>query len=238
MSKVQSNTGFKWLLILAGSLLLPLLVGLGFWQLDRAGEKEKLISSWKDQQILSEFSTGLDINLSQYRSIRLDGEFDPHRYLLLDNKLRRGLVGFEVIGLFYHKQDLLLVNLGWIVAGKERTVLPKVVMPKGTVKVSGSIRNIEKTFVLSDEVEGSGWPKVIQSIDPEKLSDLIGQRVSSYEVKVRQGLVPQLDIHWAVSEMLPERHVGYAFQWFAMAVALFVLIVWGWRLVRQESAYE
>ena len=95
MSKVQSMRRFKWMLLAMALLLWPVLVSLGFWQLDRAEQKSELLESWevRAQQTQSLASS----DLVRFSSVESQGEFDRERWLLLDNRTREGKVGYEVV---------------------------------------------------------------------------------------------------------------------------------------------
>lgn len=239
MIKVQGNQGFKYMLIFAAFLLLPLMLFLGFWQLDRAKEKAKLIESWGSVEALTILPSKLDLATGEYRSALFKGHFDIKRYFLLDNRTRAGRPGYEVIGLFtlYQGSGNLLVNLGWVSLGQSRAVLPIVELPNGELDISGRIRHVSKNVTLKDTAINEGWPKVVQQLDPSALSEWVGMPIHAYELKLAEPLIDGLDISWPVLKMKPERHVGYAVQWFAMSFGLICMIVWSLKQIKRES-YE
>src|SRR3990170_3607683 len=60
--------------------------------------------------------------------ISVRGEFLPERTVLLDNKLRRGRPGYEVVTplrLAGAREMHVLVNRGWIAAGARRDEIPE-----------------------------------------------------------------------------------------------------------------
>ncbi|MCP4597463.1 SURF1 family protein [Neptuniibacter sp.] len=241
MSKVQSNQGFKWMLMLAAVLLLPGLVALGFWQLDRADQKERLLQSWSATQLYKTIPDEMAISGQQFIAVDLEGFFDRERYFLLDNRVRNGMAGYEVIALFYPRNgSALLVNLGWIEADYDRRILPKVLLPSGTQKVVGKLKGINHAFVLDEDlaITERQWPSLIQSLDTERMGDLLQEPVLPLELKIKQPLISGLDLNWPVVSMSPEKHLGYAVQWFAMALVLSGLLLWSWKLIQRESRHE
>ena len=73
---------------------------------------------------------------------------------------------------------------------------------------------------------GEAWPKVIQAVEMDKLrSAVAGQHsttVFPYPVRIAAGEQGALTVNWQVVNMSPQKHQGYAVQWFAMAAVLVV----------------
>ena len=123
-----STQRFQWQpnkkLLVLSLCLFPLLVVLGFWQLDRADEKQRILDQYNtNQQAPPAMVSDLmgDSNL-QYRSAWLVGELDSQRRLILDNRVKNGRPGYEilealsVVGL----GQKVLVNRGWVPASLDR----------------------------------------------------------------------------------------------------------------------
>ena len=86
----QAVTGFRpgWWPSIAVALLLPLLLGLGFWQLSRAEEKRALLADFAAREHAEPMSVAeleRRADLAHLR-IRLRGQFDEQHSLLLDNR--------------------------------------------------------------------------------------------------------------------------------------------------------
>lgn len=76
-----------WIFLLA---FLPLLIFLGFWQLDRADEKRQMQAQMDANrgavaQTLTELQQQAD---PSWRPLYLEGQFDPEHIWLLDNRIR------------------------------------------------------------------------------------------------------------------------------------------------------
>lgn len=236
----------KKLLVFA-LIFLPVTVSLGVWQLQRAEQKRDILAAQKER-IEAEpvaFETLIGETENQFRNVTAIGDFDDDKVLLLDNRVRHGRAGYEILNLL--KPNVtglghwLLVNRGWLPGGYDRSVLPEVPAPSRGL-VSGYLyRSPGKSIVLKEEVWTKGdWPLVIQAIDFEKLSKHLGHEIFPYVLRVvddayidnetmfssgaiKQGLV--LETGWAVVNVMPEKHIGYAVQWFLMALALLVLML-------------
>ena len=239
MSKAQRTPAFKWMLIISAALLVPALIGLGFWQVDRAEQKKQLIHSWSQQQVqtripqLSEFSAG------QYMNLNLQGYFDRQHYFLLENRFRDGKLGFEVLVPFSTEfGERVLVNLGWIKAGNNRVEKPVVTIPQSLNSIQGGARLIRPGFSLGALSVDQIWPIRIQQLDATYISQLLSTDILPIEIRVKTSVIPELRLDWPVSVMKPEKHLAYALQWFAMALALLVLIIWSWKHTKREVKYE
>lgn len=232
MSKVQSMQRFKWMLLAMALLLWPVLVSLGFWQLDRAVQKSELLKSWevRAQEIQSLASS----NLVRFSAVESLGEFDRERWLLLDNRTRQGKVGYEVVALFY-PQDVvtpILVNLGWIQANHDRRIYPEIVIPEGTVTVSGRLTEPSELLVLAESDPQQGWPQRLQRLDISRLEQQLGLKLMPWVIRPNDPVIANLDLSWTPTVMQPEKHQAYALQWFVMAAVLLGLIVWNLRKLR------
>ncbi|WP_370277425.1 SURF1 family protein [Pontibacterium sp.] len=232
MSKVQSMRRFKWMLLAMALLLWPVLVSLGFWQLDRAEQKSELLESWKSRAQQTQSLASSD--LVRFSSVESQGEFDRERWLLLDNRTREGKVGYEVVALFY-PQDMVipvLVNLGWIQANPDRRIYPEIVLPEGTVAVSGRLTEPSELLVLAESSPQQGWPQRLQRLDISRLEQQLGLKLMPWVIRPSDPIIAHLDLSWTPTVMQPEKHQAYALQWFVMAAVLLGLIVWNLRKLR------
>ncbi len=85
----------------------------------------------------------------------------------------------------------------------------------------------------------SGWPRVVQSIDVSALQDEFSDSVFPYSVRLSPSSPGALTPDWDVVNLQPRKHTGYAVQWFAMGVALVVVLVLGntnlWSVIRRRQ---
>ena len=222
---------FDWKLSLLTALLLPLLLYLGFWQLQRGNEKEMLQNTYaaRQQQAAVPLATLDPTQDLQYRQVQISGHYDNDHVFLLDNRSYQGQSGYEVIvPLITEENGTVLVNRGWIAAGQSRQTLPVIAPVEGNLGVQGSVyQNIGTQVVLGSELESDGWPKVMETLEPLHMAELAGAtdkgKVFPYSVRVADYAPGALLRFWPVISMSPERHRGYAAQWFLMALALVAL---------------
>jgi cytochrome oxidase assembly protein ShyY1 len=85
---------------------------------------------------------------------------------------------------------------------------------------------MEPSMVLEDEVlQSSSWPQRIQSIDINKISQLLAKPLLPFIVYVDNDDSLGYIKEWVPIVMPPEKHRGYAFQWFSLAIAWFILML-------------
>ncbi len=225
----------SWPALLAVVVCLPILLRLGFWQLERAEYKQQLL---RDLETAESVPASTIERLGQLATLRpnarviLKGNFLPGRTTLLDNRYYRGRAGFNVVSLFRLKatEEAMLVNRGWLPLGQYRYPLPEVETPLGEVELAAEIRPVPTDTVVLQEEVFDHWPELIQSVDLKQLS-----RLSGYELPTAWALASadsdeSLKQEWPVTIVGPERHHGYAVQWFGLAIVfLGVMIVAGFK---------
>lgn len=223
------NYHFDWKLSLFTLLLFPVLIRLGFWQLEREQEKLMLQSLYESRQSAETVDLlSLDeTNDLQYISVKLRGYYDNEHNFLLDNKIFEGQAGFEVLTPFYTNEGLLvMINRGWIAQNEYREILPQLKEIPGEVELQGKVYvPLGEQFMLGVEDQNSNWPRVIQSLDIENMIATFNTETEHFSYSVRlDALQPGVYVrNWPVISTLPEKHRGYAIQWFTMATVLLLL---------------
>lgn len=217
--------GFRpgWLPSIVVALLLPLLVGLGGWQLSRAEEKRVLLADFAAREHAEPITV---VALEQRTDpanlrIRLYGRFDEQHSLLLDNRVRNGQVGVELLQPFYDQASglWLLVNRGWL-PWPDRRTSPVFTTPEQPLELLARVHMaLGEPFQLQDDPAAGGWPRLITAVHPQRLWQQLGRGGLAYEVRLEPGTAAY-QAEWPLVAMGPERHTGYAVQWFALAVAL------------------
>jgi surfeit locus 1 family protein len=222
---------------LATLLLLPLLIGLGKWQLDRAAWKQELIDTHAARiaeparplpEVLAEPS-----GEQEYRQVTVQGVYDLGHQLLLDNQVHDGVAGYHVLTPLQldgvaTADDWVLVNRGWVPVGASRSRLPAVAGPAGPVTVRAMLRlPPARTFRLEAVEEPvSGWPQVIQEVEMGPIEKRLGRRLRPLVLLLDPGEAGGFVRDWKpVYGITPDRHRAYAAQWFTLALVLLVIYV-------------
>lgn len=219
-------------------LLLPVLVYLGFWQLGRGEQKRQLLASYAERRVappvpLLELLGAED---PAFRRLRLYGHFDAEHSLLLDNRLHDGQAGVELLQPFLDQTSgrWLLVNRGWLPWPDRRTP-PVFSTPEQSLSLDAWVYvSPGAVFQLHADPAAARWPRLITAVAPEALWAELDRSGFNHEVRQESGPGAYLTA-WPVVAMGPEKHQGYAVQWFAMALALFALYLYfGWHNAREK----
>lgn len=224
-------SGFRpgWLPSILVLMLFPCLIALGFWQLARADEKRLLLASHEAQQQASPINLDLlerEANPA-YKRVRLQGYFDTRHTLLLDNRIRDGKVGVEVLQPFYDQSSGLwvLLNRGWL-AWPDRRIKPRFATPDTPLTLQATVYvPLGEAFQLQKNLPSNEWPRLISEVKADALWQQLGRGGLAYEVRLEPGPA-SFQVSWPVIAMSPDKHTGYAVQWFALAAALLGLFIY------------
>ncbi|MEN8259838.1 MAG: SURF1 family protein [Pseudomonadota bacterium] len=218
---------------LAFLVLMPLLVSLGIWQLNRADEKRALIDLQRERTNDESIRlTGAEENLEalRYRSVTATGVYDGKHQFLVDNQISRGQAGYYVMTpLKLQEHVAVLVNRGWLPAGLNRSKLPDIAISRSEVSISGKVNSFPSVGIRlrGAEIPTVGWPAVVQVVDAAHLSGVLGYKILPFQIYLDASQPQGYFREWKLRKFLnPERHTGYAVQWFALAATLAVIYVW------------
>ena len=212
--------------------LFPILVGLGFWQLERAQTRKDILNLYQDRFHAPRVTIGSAIESPaelEYRQTEATGSWDPEHEFLLDNRVLNGQAGFHVITplVFRGNQSAVLVNRGWIPGVADRSQLPQFERPHGETTITGTaIIPPVDVFVLkaAPPLIPNEWQMIWQVLDLERFEQAVPYRIQGVVIRLdpshpdgfERGWPPP-DDHWI------KRHEAYAFQWFALAATLLVI---------------
>lgn len=212
-------------------LMTPLLISLGYWQLDRAREKVEILAEFKANQEAQPVAfEGLDLSENlQYRQVQFVGELDASRRVLLDNRVRNGRPGYEVFEVLTLASSELkiLVNRGWVQASLDRNQLPVIDPVLGSVPLRGSLYKVLRGGLqLDDGVRAvENWPARIGWISTERAAEVFGDEFFAYQLRLERDSIGALITGWPTVSVQPEKHTAYAVQWFVMALVLLLLTI-------------
>lgn len=220
--------------VLATAIALAAFVSLGYWQLGRAREKQALIESFIAGNQTTVDATGLGFDeLARYQHVRLRGTYDATRQILLDNmpSTRTGRPGFRVLTPLERAdgKGWLLVDRGWVPLGATREALPDVSVEAGERLVMGRLDRLPIPGVrlgAATAPGAQGWPRVMNFPVQGDVEAALGTEVESRIVLLDPDLPGGYEREWRPSLGFgPERHLGYAIQWFAAALAAAVIFM-------------
>jgi len=211
---------------IATCLGIAVTLALGNWQLNRAQEKINLqqrLQSRGSSATLLVPNKDADPQKYEWRRVKAIGAFVPKYTVLLDNKVVRGVVGYEVITplRIEGSEKHILIDRGWIAAAARREHLPRIITPQEQVQVNG-IATIpsRRIFELSQQtISGNVWENLVieryRELFPLDVHGFIIEQRNPIADGLQPGVKRQFDTGIA-------KHQGYAFQWFALSVFIFI----------------
>lgn len=202
-------------------------IHLGLWQTGRAQQKLQIADAMAQRASAPAIHVGAQPLAAadlEFRTVEARGRFDARGLVLLDNRVRKGRVGYEVImPLRIEGSEIhLLVNRGWVAGTGDRNRLPAVTTPDGEVRVSGIAVIPGRTMYelsSSDAIEGKVW----QNLSVERYVEKMRYKVQPVLVRQSSDEKDGLVRDWTVSDREINVHRSYAFQWFALAGLVFVV---------------
>jgi surfeit locus 1 family protein len=178
-------------------------LALGEWQSRRADEKRTAAA--------------------RLERVAVEGEFAPTYTVYLDNRLRGGRPGYEVVTPLKLRGSAthVLVDRGWIEAGRTRDVVPEVKTPAGRVRIEGvALEHLPRA--LGFEERGL---RVRQNLEVAAYASETGlplePRVIEQHSELPDGLLRDWPPHFAGAE----RNESYALQWRTFAALAVILAI-------------
>ncbi len=215
---------------LATLLLMPLLIGLGLWQLGRAEYKQELEAAYASGDAAPLRAAEIaDPAAQRFRPVTASGAYDAGRQFLIDNMVRQGRNGYFVITpLRLRTGELLLVNRGWIPQDARRRPLADLAVAERNRRVEGRVGLLPVAGLDLAAPEESGtprWPSIRQFPDMAELADALGEGLQPWVLLLSPDADDGFVRDWSPGGLPASRHLGYAVQWFALAAALAVIYV-------------
>lgn len=212
--------------VVTGVLLIAFL-GLGFWQLERMREKQALFDAFAagtlETHELTEVSPG---PASRYRHVVATGRYDAAHQVLLDNMTHAGSAGYRVLTPFDYDGRTILVDRGWMPLGATRETLPDVTVNEEVRRVAGRLAELPAAGIeLPADEASAAWPRVLSFPRQSELSAALERPIDPQIILLDPDQPDGYLREWRPSTFPPERHLGYAITWFALAATLVTLFV-------------
>ncbi len=258
------SKGF-WIAVVLTVVSVGALIKLGLWQLDRGNDKLRYEQQLTERAQLS--PQPLDVVISELREQGLSGQesLNPQTLsglkadvdlvntsglmFLLDNQINQGTVGYVIymLGEVRFKDEneslvaekQLLIDLGFVAASNDRRELPQLGNITLPINMSGRLYT-RSVNPLSHELGlENTTPKRIQNINITALSEYTGQAVLPFVFQPQSLESWPYELLWRPTAMKSEKHFGYSFQWFVMAVVLlFLMLLIGYRYLKATPITE
>lgn len=221
----------SWKLWLLAFVVITLFCRAGVWQLDRAAQKQEMLAQSK--RVLTERKpVPLEAAADPARRTAYDwaagqGRFAPTPAVLLDNQSREDRAGIRVYRVFLPASAAppLLVELGWLPLPGDRK-LPIIETPPGSMRVAGLLAPPPSPGIAGSQALPQPDGNLLAiGMDRTELATVLkmpglASRVLKLDPALKLGYARDLDI--LPNTLPPERHLGYAVQWFGLALAVLI----------------
>lgn len=220
---------FGWMMALVGMVLFT---RLGFWQLARMHEKQAMLAAVQ-QVLTAREPRALSIASDPSRSTAYDwaaahGRFIGAPAIVLDNQARDEHAGIRAYRVF--QSDAagvapVLVELGWLPVPGDRR-MPSIAPLPGARQIDGLLAPPPSAgFVHAQATPQADGSLLTVSMDLPMLRramhlPTLAPRVLKLDPALPIGYARDLDI--LPNTLPPARHLGYAVQWFGLALTVLI----------------
>lgn len=211
---------------------------LALWQLDRAGQKQHMQEQW---ETAATAPLGDVDRMDLFAQVSGTGRFDTDRHVLLDNQMRNNYPGVHVFTPFrlQGSEQIIMVNRGWQPWDRRSPEKLQLETPSDLVTIAGRVSDPPRVGLQIGDaaaLDPQRWPNLMTYFDSDRIRDALGPEVGDRVLL----LEPADPMHltgdpWRLMNMGPERHIGYAFQWASIGLA--ILLIWlilTFRSLRQQ----
>ncbi|MBT3622463.1 MAG: SURF1 family protein [Gammaproteobacteria bacterium] len=217
----------NWFVVAGIVLIAAGLARLGIWQLDRASEKMALRAAMQQEQQkeainIEEIILTRDGTIPNLH-VTLAGEYINEKSFLLVPQSYNGELGFGVITPFrlQNSNRIVLVDRGWItVAAGVQLDFGLVVGPR---QLTGQIHLRSSSPGSDERPDASSWPVQIRRLDVDALSEILGEDLFPYPVRLNEDQPGVLIRHWTAVTANSSANISYAIQWFVLAAAIVIV---------------
>ncbi len=219
---------FSWRMFACTFCAMMIFMSLGHWQMMRAQEKRDLQSLAKMQSSKApmHWQTG-DRMPESFQNITINGYYLPTGFLL-DNQHHDHQFGYNIISpVILPDKHVILVDRGWVQADITRQHFPDVNIPNQLQTITGyTYYPSSKHWLLGPAFEEkTSNITIIEMVDTVLISKILHKSVYPFIIRLdpmaSNGYVRQ----WPIVSMSPNRHIGYAIQWYAMALVVLGLFI-------------
>jgi surfeit locus 1 family protein len=205
-------------------IVMAVTVRLGFWQRDRAHQKEALnahIVAFENAPAQRVGDVPIALKDIEFHRVVATGEFMPERVVYLDNRPYKDQPGFYVVmPLKLADGGVVLVNRGWIPRNlADRTGIDPYVTPKGTVEIEGVARaNASQAFELGHG-GSAAHQQIRQNLDVVSYAAETGLPLQPFVIQQHNDTGDKLVRDWPAPTLGVDTNYGYMLQWWGMAAA-------------------
>ena len=206
---------------------IAFLVSLGLWQLERADQKRTIEAAILNANTgpVELIANGRELLDKEYYDVRLQGNYLSDKQFIYDNQIVDQVSGYYVLTPFILTDQLgvILVNRGFIPWNGQRERLADIAVDSVSREIKVQVSSPIKRMELKATDVSRQFPVLIQAVDFDVLEE-----VSKLKFVKVVGLLDPSSSDGYVRKWEPytgsiEKHIGYAIQWFLMALVLAII---------------
>jgi surfeit locus 1 family protein len=199
------------LTVILGLVCLTILLGLGFWQLDRRDWKQNLVATiaHRLETVAEPLPASLDADWT-YRRVSVAGAVVPNSWFRFPGHSKDGKVG-DVLMLLIREDSgrLVLVENAFVGFGEPLPALPTAVAKEGILRLPAE----PGWFTPANDPAANQW----YTADPAAMAVAAG---------AGQGpVLPFYVVNKDWQPHLPNNHLQYALTWFSFAFIFSVIFI-------------
>ena len=226
---------FRWMPFVVMLLLVALGLSLAQWQQRRADEKIARAARLQAGNLAAPLALRAapmlpqDAQAIEYRRVTVTGHFVPAWTIYLDNRPYRGQAGFHVLTPFQIEGSNMhvLVAQGWLPRNQaDRSRIADYSTPSGTVTVQGVARGNAGHVMQLGTAAPLAPQAIVQNADIGQLAKASGLALQPLLIEQTSPQYASLPVRdWPAPDLGADKHRGYAFQWYALALTAFLFFV-------------
>jgi cytochrome oxidase assembly protein ShyY1 len=223
---------FRWVPFLAAALVVAFGVSLGNWQLRRAEQKLAL----QEQMLMRAEFAPVNSNAlapeqtpEEFRRVVAKGEFIASWAVYLDNRPYQGRAGFYLLMPFKlaGSEQSVLVMRGWFPRDAiNREHIPTIAVPEGVIQIEGRVRASTGKVMQLGEAAALEPGAIAQNVDVAEFARASKLSLQTFIIEQTNDAADGLVRDWPIPSVGIDKHKGYAFQWYSLALvaAVFFLL--------------
>ncbi|MCF8187776.1 MAG: SURF1 family protein [Sulfuritalea sp.] len=217
---------------MAAALVVAVGISLGNWQLRRAEQKLAL----QEQMLMRAEFAPVNSNAltpeqtpEEFRRVIAEGEFISAWPVYLDNRPYQGRAGFYLLMPFklVGSEQSILIMRGWFPRDAiNREHIPTIPVPEGVIRLEGRVRASTGKLMQLGEAAALQPGALAQNVDVEEFARASKLSLQTFIIEQTNDAADGLVRDWPIPSVGIDKHKGYAFQWYSLALvaAVFFLL--------------
>lgn len=222
---------FRWVPFIAALVAAMVGVSLGNWQMRRASDKEAIEQKLTARQAAAPLNLAApepNVDEIEFRRVKVVGEFLDTWPIYLDNRPHQGAAGLylvmplKIAGSNQH----VLVMRGWLPRDPvDRSKLPAIPTPATSLTIEGVVRRNAGQLLQLGEPTALRPGAIVQNLDIGQFEQASKLDLQPIVIEQTNDIPDGLVRDWPKPSAGVDKHLGYAFQWYGLAITALIFFV-------------